>query len=123
MVTWNPSGGYELRSQMHLVTNIGTFHAALNWAKLWNLPIIFMVENNQYAMGTSVNRSSAEDQLYRRGESFRIPGLQVDGMDVRAVKAAADKAIRAPTMAGKRPGPGSAALSPMPLGKRQASQT
>src|SRR3546814_13354254 len=62
-------------------------------AELWKLPIIFVIENNQYAMGTSVNRSSAEDQLYRRGESFRIPGMQVDGMDVLAVRGAAEVAL------------------------------
>jgi pyruvate dehydrogenase E1 component alpha subunit len=62
-------------------------------AELWKLPVIYAIENNQYAMGTSVNRSSAEDQLYRRGESFRIPGVQVDGMDVLAVRGAADMAL------------------------------
>jgi pyruvate dehydrogenase E1 component alpha subunit len=62
-------------------------------AELWKLPIIYVIENNQYAMGTSVNRSSAEDQLYRRGESFRIPGLQIDGMDVLAVRGAATTAL------------------------------
>src|SRR3546814_20525645 len=62
-------------------------------AELWKLPIIFVIENNQYAMGTSVNRPSAEDQLYRCGESFRIPGMQVDGMDVLAVRGAAAAAL------------------------------
>jgi len=62
-------------------------------AELWKLPIIYVIENNQYAMGTSVNRSSAEDQLFRRGESFRIPGLQIDGMDVLAVRGAAEVAV------------------------------
>jgi pyruvate dehydrogenase E1 component alpha subunit len=62
-------------------------------AELWKLPIIYVIENNQYAMGTSVNRSSAEDQLYRRGQSFRINGLQVDGMDVLAVRGAATTAL------------------------------
>ena len=62
-------------------------------AELWKLPIIFVIENNQYAMGTSVNRSSAEDQLYKRGDSFRIPGLQIDGMDVLAVRGAAETAL------------------------------
>ena len=63
-------------------------------AELWKLPIIFVIENNQYAMGTSVNRSSAEDQLYKRGESFRINGLQIDGMDVLAVRGAAETALK-----------------------------
>jgi pyruvate dehydrogenase E1 component alpha subunit len=71
-------------------------------AELWKLPVIFVIENNQYAMGTSVNRASAEDQLYRRGESFRIPGLQVDGMDVLACRGAAETAL-AWVRAGKGP--------------------
>ena len=71
-------------------------------AELWKLPVIYVIENNQYAMGTSVNRSSAEDQLYRRGESFRIPGIQVDGMDVLACRGAAEEAL-AWVRAGKGP--------------------
>ncbi|MGP1353311.1 MAG: pyruvate dehydrogenase (acetyl-transferring) E1 component subunit alpha [Parasphingopyxis sp.] len=73
--------------------NQGQVYEAFNMAELWKLPIIFVIENNQYAMGTSVNRSSAEDQLYRRGESFRIPGLQINGMDVLEVRGAATVAL------------------------------
>nr|WP_208403022.1 pyruvate dehydrogenase (acetyl-transferring) E1 component subunit alpha [Sphingomonas japonica] len=73
--------------------NQGQVYEAFNMAELWKLPIIFVIENNQYAMGTSVNRSSAEDQLYKRGESFRIPGIQVDGMDVLACRGAAETAL------------------------------
>ncbi len=74
--------------------NQGQVYESFNMAELWKLPIIFVIENNQYAMGTSVNRASAEDQLYRRGESFRIPGLQINGMDVLEVRGAAETALK-----------------------------
>ena len=83
-------------------------------AELWKLPIIFVIENNQYAMGTSVNRSSAEDQLYRRGESFRIPGIQVDGMDVLAVRGAAETAVE---WVRARQGAGPAGAQDLPLSR------
>ena len=62
-------------------------------AELWKLPVVYVIENNRYAMGTSVMRSSAQTNLSKRGVSFNIPGEQVDGMDVRAVKAAGAKAV------------------------------
>lgn len=75
-------------------SNQGQVYEAFNMAALWNLPVIFVVENNGYAMGTAVKRGSAETHFYRRGTAFRIPGMDVNGMDVLEVRAAAEVAIK-----------------------------
>jgi pyruvate dehydrogenase E1 component alpha subunit len=68
--------------------NQGQVYEAFNMAQLWRLPVIYMIENNRYGMGTSVERASATTDLSQRGASFGIPGLRVDGMQVEAVHAA-----------------------------------
>ncbi len=99
---YNEDGGVAMAYFGDGASNQGQVYESFNMAELWKLPIIYVIENNQYAMGTSVNRSSSEDQLYRRGESFRIPGIQVDGMDVLAARGAAEEAL-AWVRAGKGP--------------------
>ena len=71
-------------------------------AELWKLPAVFVIENNQYAMGTSVERASSQTHLYRRGESFNIQGEEVDGMDIEAVR---DAGLRAAEFARSGQGP------------------
>ena len=74
--------------------NQGQVYESFNMAKLWKLPVVYVIENNQYGMGTSIQRASATTDLSKRGASFDIPGEQVDGMDVRAVKAAGERAAQ-----------------------------
>lgn len=82
--------------------NQGQFYETLNMASLWQLPVLFIIENNQHDTGISLNLPSPSQALFPRGEAFSIPGEAVDGMDVLAVKAAGEKAA-AHCRAGKGP--------------------
>ena len=72
--------------------NQGQIYEAFNMASLWKLPVVFIIENNQYAMGTSIDRASSTPKLFTRGEAFNIPGMLVDGMDVLEVSKATELA-------------------------------
>jgi len=74
--------------------NQGQVYESFNMAKLWNLPVVYIIENNRYGMGTSLERASGQTNLARRGEGFDIPGEQVDGMDIRMTFDAARRAIQ-----------------------------
>jgi pyruvate dehydrogenase E1 component alpha subunit len=74
--------------------NQGVLAEVMNMAELWRLPVVFFVLNNQYGMGTAVERASAETDLFKRAEAFDMPARQVDGMDVMAVHAAVSEAAR-----------------------------
>ncbi len=87
------TGGVTLTYLGDGAANQGQVYESFNMAELWKLPVVYIIENNQYAMGTSVDRSSAQPQFFKRGASFNIPGEEVDGMDVEAVHAAGRKAI------------------------------
>ena len=82
--------------------NQGQVYESFNMASLWKLPVVFIIENNGYAMGTSIARAKAGTEIYRRGDAFGIPGMEVDGMDVTQVTAAGLEAI-AHCRAGKGP--------------------
>ncbi len=73
--------------------NMGAFHESLNIAAIWRLPVVFLVTNNQYGMGTSVEHASAEPELYKRAAAYRMPGERVDGMDVLAVREVTDRLL------------------------------
>ena len=89
---YKKDGGVAVAYMGDGAANQGQVAECYNMASLWKLPILFVIENNHYAMGTSVKRSAA-GQLYKRGEGYAIPGEQVDGMDVFTVQAAARQAL------------------------------
>lgn len=97
-LTYRGEPGPEAEAVMCLLgdgtTNIGAFHESLNLAGLWQLPIVYVIVNNRLGMGTPVERASAEPDLYKRGCSYRIPGVRVDGDDVIAIRDAAREALR-----------------------------
>src|SRR5881397_2151446 len=71
----------------------GEFHESMNLAALWKLPVIFLCENNRYAMGTSVERALAQPEIWRFGQTYGVPSERVDGMDVLAVREAVARAV------------------------------
>ena len=74
-------------------TNIGFFHEGVNLSKVWSLPVLWVCENNQYGMGTTIERASAVSEIRQKAEGYGIPNERVDGMDIMAVRAAALKAM------------------------------
>jgi pyruvate dehydrogenase E1 component alpha subunit len=90
---YQESGNVTLTYFGEGAANQGQVYETFNMASLWKLPVVFVVENNQYAMGTSIKRAKAGTELCHRGEAFGIPGMQVDGMDVEKVYAASQEAV------------------------------
>ena len=75
-------------------TNIGYFHEAVNLSKVWQLPVVWVCENNQYGMGTAVDRASAVSEIRQKAEGYGIPNERVNGMDILDVRKSAEKAIK-----------------------------
>lgn len=75
-------------------TNIGFFHEAVNLSKVWNLPVLWVCENNQYGMGTAVKRASAVEEIRQKAEGYNIPNERIEGMDLMKVRPAAEKALQ-----------------------------
>jgi pyruvate dehydrogenase E1 component alpha subunit len=89
---YREDGGITLTYFGDGASNQGQVHESFNMAALWNLPIVYIIENNKYGMGTSIERSSAQKDLSELGAGLGIPGAQVDGMDVEAVREAGEMA-------------------------------
>jgi len=90
---YNGSNGVTICMFGDGATNIGFFHEALNLSKVWNLPVLWVCENNRYGMGTAVRRASAVSEIRQKAEGYGIPNAQTDGMDVLAVRQAAAQAL------------------------------